>query len=178
MKYFFFLLIISTCSCETISKIKKSDINPVTNKFAGVYDNRPYLIKAKYGVTKDDSSITAINLFDTSKTRKYDLDFIQINFKSNGQLNLYYKDTSAFQPITLNGKFSKKGYYEIYFKDEKIEIPPVVHFIFSRHNIERLRIYETKNNDLIIYYYSFYSGNFLLVGGEGPNKKQFYFHKM
>ncbi|MBV4357465.1 hypothetical protein [Pinibacter aurantiacus] len=177
MKYFFLLLIISACSCETTSRIKKSDINPISNKFEGAYDNKPYLIRSNLQVTKKDYLETAVSLFDTSQTLKSDLDFIQINFNSKGQLCLHYKDTSVFKATTLNGKFSKKGYYEIYFKKEQLEIPPVVHVLFSTHDIQRLRIYETKSDDLIVYYYNYISGNFLFVG-DGPSKMQFFFHKI
>jgi hypothetical protein len=177
MKYFFLLLIISASSCETISRIKKSDIHPISNKFEGSYNNKPYLIKSNLSVTKHDYLTTATNLFDTSKTIKSDFDFIQIKFNSKDQLILYHNDTSVFRPVTLNGKFSKKGYYEIYFKNEQLEIPPVVHFLFSKHNIKRLRIYETRSDDLIIYYYNYISGNFLFVG-DGPNKMQFFFHRV
>ncbi|MDH7459697.1 hypothetical protein QEG73_00360 [Chitinophagaceae bacterium 26-R-25] len=175
MKYIFLLLIISICSCETISRIKKSDIHPISNKFEGSYNNKPYLIKSNLQVREDDYLTTATNLFDTSKTKKSGLDFIQIKFNSKDQLILYNTDTSVFRPITLNGKFSKKGYYEIYFKKEQLEIPPIVHFLFSTHNIKRLRIYETKSDDLIIYDYDYISGNFLFVG-DGPSKTQFFFH--
>ncbi|ANH80341.1 hypothetical protein A8C56_04525 [Niabella ginsenosidivorans] len=177
MKYSFFILVILFTSCETISRIKKQDINPITNEFAGTYDNKPYFIRAKYGVTNSDSSITAVKLFDTSKTRRADLDHIRINFNTKGWLNLSYKDTSVFQPLLLNGRFSRQGYYEIYFNKKKIEIPPVVHFLFSTHNINRLRIYQTKNKDLVICEYDFVSGNLLFAGGEGPDKKQFFFHR-
>ncbi len=178
MKYSLFLLPILFFSCSTIPKINKSDVKPITNKISSVYSNRPYLIKTKYGNTKDDSSTTILQLLDTSKNKKVDIDSIQITFNLKGQLQLFYKDTSIFQPIILNGTFSNKGYYEIYFKNEKVEIPPIVHFLFSRHNIKRLRIYETKNNDLIIYEYYFVSGNFLFAGGEGPDERQFFFHRL
>ena len=60
---------------------------------------------------------------------------------------------------------------------KKIEIPPVLHFLFSSHDIKRLRIYITKSGDLVVDYYNYNTGNFLFIGGEGPEKKQFFFSR-
>lgn len=172
------ILVFVTCfhSCSTIPKIKDSEINPITNKFSGVYNNTPYVFRSNYRLTKYDSAKTLLQLLDTSKKHR-EMDSVQISFDSKGQLQLSDRDTSIFKPVLIKGRFSKKGYYEIYFSNKKIEIPPVIHFLFSSHNIKRIRIYNTKDNELIIYYYHYDSGNFLLVGGEGPRKTQFFFGK-
>lgn len=172
-----FIFLILLYSCSIIPKIKDSDIDPITNKFWGVYSNKPHSIRANHELTKYDSSTTLLQLFNNSKNKNPEIDSIQIIFDSHGQLQLSTKDSCTPLQI-MKGSFSKKGYYEIYFSNKKIEIPPIIHFFFSNHNVERLRLYKTKDNDLIVYRYYYYSGNFLLVGGEGPKKKQFFFRKL
>ena len=175
MKYCGFIFISLIFSCSPIKKIRDRDIDPITSKFSGLYNNRPYFFRVKDVPTKYDSATTLLQLFDISGNTYPELDSIQISFDPKGQLQLLNKNSSIFQPIAFKGAFSREGYYEIYLSNEKIEIPPVLHFLFSSHDIKRLRIYITKSGDVVVDYYNYNTGNFLFIGGEGPEKKQFFF---
>ena len=50
----------------------------------------------------------------------------------------------------FQGKFSKRGFYEIFLRNKKIEIPPFIPIIYSNRDINRIRIGLTVNNDLVI----------------------------
>lgn len=155
-------------------KICKRNFNTITAEYSGSFQNnscrtigRSYLAKQKF---PPQSLLNHFHILS-------DTDSVQLQFNSNNQLVLTYKDSGTTKTSVFDGKFLNKGYYEIVFHKKKIEIPPVIHILFSHREIERLRIALTKNNELMIDRKYVLDGNFLFVGGGASDRTQnFYTH--
>ena len=98
-----------------------------------------------------------------------------INIK-NGQEIIYSID--AFKEKTFHGAFSKKGYLEIFLRNNKKEIPPLLPIIYGKYNINRIRIALTLENDLIIDNSWNEGGNIFILGVGDKGRRQQFFKRM
>jgi hypothetical protein len=129
----YLLITVISLSCGTGIKISKSDLKPISSNSSGTFQNHPYRTLAKSYLEREKlPPQTLLNHFHIFM----DADTVHLEFNSNQQLVLSYKDSIATRTLTFNGKFSKKGYYEIIFCKKKIEIPPVIPVLFSRREID------------------------------------------
>jgi hypothetical protein len=168
------VLLIELCSCGTGLRISASAFKPLSHDYSGVFDNEPYLTKGTSYLSKEKfSSLTLLNHFDSLKGNSK---FVLLSFNTKEQLIVTCKDSLKTETSTFNGKFSKKGYYEIFFRKEVIEIPPLIPIFFSRRNINRIRISLTNHNDLVIDRKRVLDGNVFLFGGGSSDRTQNFFH--
>ena len=100
---------------------------------------------------------------------------MSVSFSSNNELILTYEGESGQSSEYFQGKFRKRGYYEIYLRKKNIQIPPLFPIIYSSTDILRIRISLTKEKDLIIDIYKNRGGNIFLMAGGGRSRYQLYF---
>ncbi|RKS02856.1 hypothetical protein C8C84_2586 [Flavobacterium sp. 102] len=90
-------------------------------------------------------------------------------------MKVTYDDVIGKTTEYYQGKFSKKGYYEIFIRKKNIQIPPVLHLLYSKIDIYRLRISLNKEKELIIDSYYKRGGNVFLLAAGGSGRTQYYF---
>jgi hypothetical protein len=153
-------------------KISKKNFKPITAEYSGTFQNNSHHTTGKSYLEKEKfPPRSLLNHFHIL----LNTDSVHLAFNSNKQLVLIYKDSMTTRTLVFDGKFSNKGYYEIVFHKKKIEIPPIIHVLYSHREIERLRIALTKNNELMIDCKYVLDGNFLFVGGGASDRTQNFF---
>lgn len=157
-------------SCGTGLKISKEKLLIINSNFKETFINASHKTTTiKTGIKRDSDILTLLNL----ENKKSDV--VTISFSSKNELIIQYKDTLGSKTEYLQGKFSNRGYYEIYLRKKNIQIPPLIPLLYSKIDIDRIRISLTKENDLIIDNYFSRGGNIFLLSGGGSTRHQYYF---
>ncbi|WP_395059319.1 hypothetical protein [Flavobacterium sp.] len=167
MKRIFLFITISFLlySCSTSFKVKKKDLLFIDSNLKESFNNNSYQIDS----TKHKSYL--LNLFEI---RKANIDTVNIKFDKNGSLILSYKFIlGGNESRYIKGRF-KKNYYEIYLRKDKINIP----LIYSKINIDRIRVYLKKDSTLVVDKYYDNSGNIFLLAAGGSSRRQYFFKKI
>lgn len=164
------IIILATflCSCGTGLSIRKSDVKYFDKHFSGTFDNNAFKINGRrYG------SPTLLDLFEIHNVSA---DSIAVKINDTGQLQLTYKDKEVITK-TFEGSFKDKGYYEVFLRNEKKEIPPGFPIIYGKHNVNRIRVALTVQDDLIIDNKWNESANIFVFGVGDKGRRQSYFRK-
>ncbi|HEY9046780.1 MAG TPA: hypothetical protein VIN08_12835 [Ohtaekwangia sp.] len=150
--------------------MRKSRVKYFDSQFSGTFNNNP--LKAsprRYG------SPTLLDLFQIYQV---ETDSVSAVFNRQGELELTYRDKDGIVKIEpFKGVFVKKGYYEVFLRNEKKEIPPFFPIIYSRCNINRIRLALSLQGDLIVDNEWNESGNILLLGAGDKGRRQSYFSR-
>ncbi len=148
--------------------IHKKDFSPIENTFKASFNNKSYFTKGR-NYNHQTRILSAFELFDLNA------DVIHFHFDTNNKLVLTIKDSLGVKSEAFNGKFKRKGYYEVFIRKYKKEIPPFIPIIYGIRHIKRLRIGLTKENDLVIdYKWEDYGSIFILAGGSGGRYRSHY----
>lgn len=150
-------------------KIPKETLSGIDSNFKGSVINISHKKNLKNKIILNTDILTLFSL----KNKKSDS--VSISFTSNDELKLSYDDILGKTTEYYKGKFSKKGYYEIFLRKKNIQIPPILHIFFSKTDIYRLRISLTKDKELIIDSYSNRGGNVFLFAAGNSGRHQHYF---
>lgn len=154
------------CSCGSGLKGNKSKTRHFDSHSSGTFDNQPFKTNGRrYG------SPSLLELFEIHNVSA---DSVSLRFSAEG-LQLVYTDGQRVDSVSFQGKFSKKGYYELFLSNEKVQIPPFFPFIYGRHNINRIRTALTIEGDLIIDNMWNQSGNIFILGVGDKGRRQSYF---
>ncbi|MBO9202432.1 MULTISPECIES: hypothetical protein [Niastella] len=158
------------CSCSTGLNVRKSKIVYFNKEFTGTFDNNAYDVNGRrYG------SPTLLGLFERYNEKA---DSVSILFDTSGRLELTFMDSlGTVKSEKFKGSFGKKGYYQVYLRNDKIEIPPVFPIIFGKHNINRVRLACTPEGNLIIDNQWNESGNIFLLGVGDNGRRQSFFSR-
>jgi hypothetical protein len=158
-------------SCGTGLSIRKSKVDYFNNQFTGTFDNIAFKVNGRrYG------SPTLLDLFEIYNIRT---ESIYLRFNDSDELELSYKDNEGVLKKELfKGTFAKKGYYEVFLRNDKKEIPPFFPIIYGKYNVNRLRIALTIQGDLIIDNKWNKSGNILFLGAGDKGRRQSFFKKI
>jgi hypothetical protein len=156
-------------SCGTGMMVSKKDFLPIDNKFKATFENKSYLAKGRnYG----NSGATILDFFELYKLKT---DTIQFHFDNDNKLILTFNDSLSVRTEPFKGKFRKKGYYEIFIRNYKKEIPPLFPIIYSTRDIKRLRLGLTQENNLVIDNKWAKDGNIFILAGGGSERYRSYF---
>lgn len=154
-------------SCRTGMGVRKSKVSYFDSSFSATVSNHSFDVK---GQQWGDNSL--LQLFEIGIVNT---DSVSMRFNDSNALVLSYKVHGQKFENVFNGKFADKGYYEIYFRNESKEIPPGFHIIYSKHNINRLRIALTKEGDLLVDNMWDESGNIFIITAGGSGRRLSYF---
>jgi hypothetical protein len=147
--------------------IRKSKVKYFDSSFSATVDNEYFKTKGRrYGY------LTLSYLFQITDEN---IDSVHISFNDIKELKLTYTYKGQEIIKTIIGNFAKKGYYEIYFSNEKTEIPPLLPIIYSNYNINRIRLALTTDGNLIVDHRWDHSGNiFILAAGNSGRVQSFF----
>jgi hypothetical protein len=169
------LLTMILYSCGSSRRINKSDITPIGNYYSATFNNQSYSPEGKHYIPK--GSWPDLSILGYFEILNANADKVSISFDSIGQIVLRsYSDSLLTKTQSFKGRFTRQGYYEIFLRKEKVEIPPLIPILYSRRDIYRLRIARSKNNDLIIQLKFIRDGNLLIFGAGSSDKILSYFH--
>jgi hypothetical protein len=146
-KFIYFLaVIVSISSCGIIRSGKTSDFASyiLANEINGCYINR----------NGQNSILSLFNIRDYA-------DFVTIYLENDHTIKLMYNNDSICNEYLFNGKMTDK-YFEIYLSKKVFLIP----LIFSKSNIDRIRIGKNKDGRLLIRKFIDFGGNILFFGSE------------
>ncbi|RAR46822.1 hypothetical protein B0I10_11439 [Flavobacterium lacus] len=155
-------------SCGTGLKISSDKLSGINSNFKGTFQNNPHKKASKKGTPSDSDILELLNILNKKS------DSVSVSFISN-KLVIKYDDILGKSAAYFDGKFSEKGYYEIYFSKKNIQIPPLLPIFYSKVDIDRIRISLTQENELIIDSYYSRGGNIFLMAAGGSGRSQFYF---
>jgi len=168
IKYSFILLLVllfsSSCATKMGITLKKKE--KITHDFSGTFFNNAYKSLSKNGTLMYNHSI-----LDAFNIVQHDVRNVYLEIDKDDVLHISYKDcTDSIQTISFKGKY-KRGYYEYYLVNDKVRIP----FIYSNVDVERIRIGQSKNANLIIEKFSERSGYiFLFAAGSSSTNQSFH----
>ena len=168
----FILTTLVLSSCGTGIGVSRTYLSPIDNKFKATFDNQSYLTEGGNYYNRQ------MKISDFFEFPKISTDSIHLYFDSNNKLVLIFKDSLGVRTETYDGKFNKKGFYEVYIRNYKKEIPPRVPIIYSVRDIKRLRIGLTKESELVIDNKWARDGHILLLAGGGAGRYRSYFRPL
>ena len=157
-----FALIYLFSSCGTGLKISKSKYKQIDNNFSGTFVNQPSESKGR------NYDPTILKLFEIYNVKA---DSVYLKFNEDGKLLVIFHDSLHTRTEIFEGRFRKKGYYEIYLRKKRIYIP----LIYSSVNVYRIRIASTIESNLVIDNLSQQNGNIFLLAGGFRDRTQFFF---
>jgi hypothetical protein len=158
-------------SCGTGMKIKKNNFKQINSHFSGTFNLYSNSYNTKY---HSNQKIKLLSLFNIDTLNNSKVEKVTIKFDKENDLIISYENFWGTETKFFNGKFKKKGYYEVFLRKERIIIP----LFYTVINVDRLRIGLAKNGDLIIDSYGNHSAMIFLMAGGRKGRTQFYFKKI
>lgn len=155
------------CSCRSGMGIRKSKVVYFDSTFSATVSNYSFKVKGRHW---GDNSL--LQLFEIGVVTT---DSVSLRFNDSNALILSYEVHGQKFENVFNGKFADKGYYEFYFRNKRKEIPPVIHIIYSRNHINRVRIALTNEGDLLVENMWDDSGNIFIIGAGDSGRRLSYF---
>lgn len=154
-------------ACKTAKTISSSEVPVLDSTYSvRVCDTAYHIVQRSYG---------APDFLGTFEIYDVDADSIFLHFEGKDTFVITYLDNMDFKTKKFKGHFDKKGYFEIYLHNERIEIPPFIYILFSRHNIKRVRLSLSPDQALLLDNYWFQGGNILILGaGDSGRRKSYY----
>lgn len=164
------IIFFSLCSCGTGLSVRKSQVKYFDNHFSGTFGNRAFKINGRrYG------SPALLELFEIYQVKA---DSVSVVFDEQDELELTYQDSDGkVKTATFKGVFARKGYYEVFLRNDRKEIPPAFPFIYGRCNVNRVRLALSAKGDLIVDNEWNESGNILFLGVGDKGRRQSYFSR-
>jgi hypothetical protein len=151
-------------SCASVQK------NQVTSAgLEGTFQDRPY----KTIGDRRDSSLLA-----TFKSGDQKADSIHISISPAAELVLTYRDSSGVRTSTFQGRFSRKGYLEIFLTRRRVQIPPLIPLIYGSTQIYRLRIGVKAGGELVIRNKWVEEVNIFILGGGTRTNSEMHYAKL
>jgi hypothetical protein len=165
-------LIFSACNRKAASE-NVARINQNKGRVQS-YQNNAYKVNTKiYG------SPTLLALIEVYSI---EADSVSIKIRDNYEGELNYKDykdlPTELRMKVLEGRLSKKGYIVVFLSNKRTEIPPFFPIIYSRVNVNRLRLSFTQDGNLVMDNKWNRSGNIFLLGAGEKGRRKSYFHKI
>jgi len=151
-------------SCRTGFGVRKSDLITFDKGFSARVQNRAFKEITRSHYQHD------LNLLPLLSLRDHHTDSIEFVFVNQTRLHISFIENGQRVEKTFDGKVSKSGYFESFFENEKLEIPPILPIVYSRYNIDYLRLALHRDGCMIVGRYSRRAGNLLFIGGGGKSE--------
>ena len=155
-----------------MSTLKSSEFRTIDSSFSGTFNNLSYKNIREHNSGYEFDNLGILKLLEIDVQN---VDSVNLSFATDNSLVIKYSDSTGIRTENFKGQFSKKGFYEFYFRKKNIQIPPLLPVIYSRNITDRIRITLTLDNDLLIDDYTARSGNLLFFGGGGNSSSIYYF---
>lgn len=162
-----FLLPVMLSACGSGMKVKKAELKPIPPGFSGTFQEQPYRSE---GRNAQDSSLLA--LFDLSAPSA---DTVALAIGADGQLHLSFTNGVGRWAEHFEGRFSKRGYFEVYTLKDIKEVPPVVPIVHGRRTVNRVRLMLSAEGALIVDNKWERTANIFIMAGGGSGRSQHFF---
>lgn len=162
------LLCLFLNSCSSGVKVSRSQVIYFDKSFSAKVLNKPYKTGSRY------KTPTLLNLFEISEQPHSDT--VHFSFNSKNELEVTYLARGQKLTDTFAGTFHRKGFYEIYLRKKKTEIPPFLPILYSSNDIYRIRLALTPGGNLIVDNKWDRTGNIFLMGGGSSERTQSFFN--
>lgn len=152
IRYSVIILVSFFISCKPTFKVPKESIYPISQNYEGRFENEYYL-----KLHKDYNFNTPLSVFYIEDALS---DWFELSFPDEKTIEITYINFQNERTSKIfEGKFSKKGYFELFHSKEKGMLPP----FYYKDNKDRLRIsLNSEGNLLLDYYYK--KGSTLMFG--------------
>ncbi len=160
-------LTVLLASCGKGLTIRKSNIADFDNHFSAKVANHSTKVKGQ--------GYRDLALLDLFEIRNIKTDSVLIKLSDKGVLQITYKDSLETKELLFNGRFVKRRYLEIYIRNKKREIPPLIPIIYSTRDVYRLRLAMTTDGELLVDNQWDQSGNVFILGGGSSGRRQGFF---
>ncbi len=140
--YILILGIFLIASCKPTFKVPKENIHPITENYQGRFENEYYLkLFSEYNF---NMPLSVFYIEDSLS------DWFEISFPDAQSLEVTYINYgNELTSKTFMGKFSKKGYFEMFHSKEKGMLPP----FYYKDNKDRVRLSLNAEGNLLVDYY-------------------------
>lgn len=150
-------------SCRTGLRSTESEVKILGKGFSARVQNKAFKETRKYYQHE-------LNLLPLFSIRDHQSDSVDFFFIDQNKLHISFVENGEKVEKTFNGKFSKRGYFEILLQNEKLEIPPHFPIFDSRYNVERVQIGLTRDGCLVVGNFWSLGGNLLFITGGGKGE--------
>lgn len=145
--------------------MNSGEFKSISQDLSGWYLNEPYQS------TSENDAPSLLELFNLTG---HSTDTIKLFFIDSSRLCITFKDSMNYiqekQQFVFEGEFSRKGFFEVYHKYKRVEIPPLFPIIYSSVYIDRIRVTTKLNGDLAIEQ-KWVSGSNLFLFAAGQKEK-------
>ena len=155
-------------SCGSGVRAFKVDLVPLQDGFRGTFHDPPYRSHERNPI--GNSLLSVLSIFEANA------DTATLQLESSGALHITYHMDGAERTKTYQGRFSKRGFFEYRPWWHRVQIPPLVPFIYSSERYCRVRIALTIEGDLVVDNKWARDGNILFLAGGSSGRSQYYFH--
>ena len=160
----------SLCSCGTGLIVGKSQLRYFDSQFSATFCNTAFKVNGRrYG------SPALLELFEIYQAKT---DSVSVVVDKQGELKLTFQGNDGnVKTQTFKGVFVRNGYSDVFLRNVRKEIPPVFPFIYSRCNINRVRLALSTQGDLMVDNEWNEGGNILFLGAGDKGRRQSYFSR-
>lgn len=159
-------LLLGLVSCKSGFHINRNDILPIDKELDVTIENVSNTVIDQHSKV---SKSTVTGLFELKGGSS---DTVNLRFTGNNELLLIYRDTLGVRTDTFYGEFKKGLYYEVYLRNNVVEIPPIIPIIHGSRNISRLRVFLLRGNQIVIEHKWARDANFLIMAGGGSGRSR------
>lgn len=152
-------------SCTGIRTIPPAEFVAIDQSFKDTFTNKVCKFR---GTTAKD------NLLQVAEINELTEEKLSIAFDSTGRLKI--SSVSGEWSKDFDGKF-KRGYYQVYLRRKRIEIPPVFPVFYSDVDVYRLRIAYHHYGYLLVENKYFRGKSILFLGGGRGQRNVYFFSK-
>jgi len=147
--------------------MRKSQVKYFDNHFSATICNHAFKVHGRrYG---SPSMLGLLEIQDEIT------DSVLMRFNDNSELELTYKDNDTLKTKVFKGQFAEKGYYEIFLRYKKNEIPHGFPIIYGNNNINRIRMALTIESDLVVDNMWDEAANIFIIGVGDKGRRQSFF---
>lgn len=152
-----FALAASCISCGGM-QVRQSRLAGIDPTLDATFSNLP----------EDQSTQTLLRILGTEAKG---LDKVRLTFDREGDFRIEYKNVLGGTEFRAFKRKFKKSYYEIFLAKDRINIP----LVYSRANVERIRISLDKKGAFVVDQYFDHSGSIFIFAGGGHARYLYYF---
>jgi hypothetical protein len=167
MKRLFLLIVLSVfiSSCNTAHWVIGRF--PIANHSTVSFNN--------YSIRDNGKISQSINILDLFEVYQEGVENVEISIADKDLTLKAVNNKGKAFVFKFKGKYISTDEFEVYFRNERLEIPPILPVLMSRYDIYRLRISITRKGKLRITERFSNSGTILIIGAGGGWNHYHYF---
>jgi hypothetical protein len=159
------LLAVFLISCGSGLKTSRQNVRPISPSYSAMVNNDPQEVKHN----RNGAAQSLLRLFEISDVVQ---SRVSVSFTNGSELQLTYMSRGQTKNVSFQGRFKRKGYYEVLLRNKRTEIPPLLPVFYSQVDVKRLRIALTADNNLLVDDTWQRTGNIFFLAGGASGRTQ------